>query len=319
MTGTTSLSSRPLSSGIGPLAAIGISMISVQAGASFAKSLFPIVGSSGATALRVTLAAMILGLLLRPWRGGLPKRDRLVLLIYGGSLGTMNLMFYASLQTIPLGVAVAVEFIGPLGVAVTASRRPADFLWVGLAAAGLLALLPVWRQAHPLNTIGLLLALGAGVCWALYIVFGQRAGAAHGARATAWGMMVATVVALPVGLANAGLALFSPNVLVGAVGVALLSSVVPYSFEMFALARLSSRVFGILMSLEPAVAALFGLFLLHEALTAPQWMAIGVIMVASFGTVLTSRRDQPDFSDPPAADVGEGVVALEGGRGDGPT
>lgn len=294
-------------------------MISVQAGASYAKSLFPIVGASGTTALRVTLAAVILALLLKPWRDGPPKRERLVLLIYGASLGTMNLLFYASLQTIPLGVAVAVEFVGPLGVAVAASRRPTDFLWVVLAAAGLLALLPLWRQAHPLNTVGLLLALGAGACWALYILFGQKAGAAHGARAAAWGMMVAMVVALPVGLAHAGLALFSPGILATAVGVALLSSVVPYSFEMFALARLSSRVFGTLMSLEPAIAALFGLLLLHEALTALQCAAIGVITVASFGTVLTSRGDQPDLSNPPAADVGDGVVPLEAGGGDGRT
>ena len=313
------MATRPPPSRTGPLAAIGVSMISVQAGASYAKSLFPIVGSSGTTALRVALAAVILGLFLRPWRSGLPQRDRLVLLLYGASLGTMNLLFYASLQTIPLGVAVAVEFIGPLGVAVAASRRPTDFLWVLLAAAGLTALLPVWRQAHPLDTVGLLLALGAGACWALYIVFGQKAGAAHGAKATAWGMMVATVVALPVGLAHAGLALFSPSLLVGAVGVALLSSVIPYSFEMFALARLSSRVFGTLMSLEPAVAALFGRLLLHEALTALQCTAIGVIMVASFATVLTSRRDQPDLSDPPATGVGGGVVALEGGRSIGRT
>ena len=230
----------------------------------------------------------------------------------------MNLLFYSSLQTIPLGVAVAVEFIGPLGVAVVASRRATDFLWVVLAAAGLLALLPLWRQPRPLDPIGVLLALGAGGCWALYILSGQKAGAAHGVRATAWGMMVATLVALPIGFAHAGLMLLSPSILVGALGVALLSSVVPYTFEMFALARLSSRVFGTLMSLEPAIAALFGFLMLHEALTSLQCGAIGVITAASFGTVLTSRGDQPDLSEPPAnAAIGEGGATLEGGGGDG--
>jgi inner membrane transporter RhtA len=285
-------------------------MVSVQAGAAWAKHLFPLVGAAGTTALRVTLAALILALMIRPWRGGYPKGDWLVLTVYGASLGLMNLLFYSALQTVPLGVAVAIEFIGPLGVAVAASRRVTDFLWVLLAAAGLLALLPIWRQPHALDLVGVLLSLAAGGCWALYIVFGQKAGAAHGAKTTAWGMMIATLVALPVGAAHAGLALFSPPVLIGGVGVALFSSVVPYTFEMFALTRLSSRVFGTLMSLEPAVAALFGLILLHEALTPLQCVAIGVIMLASFGTVLTSRGDQPHLSDPPATAGADGSVQI---------
>ena len=276
-------------------------MVSVQIGASIAKHLFPIVGATGAAALRVALAALILGILMRPWRGLQPQRDRGFLIAYGLSLGLMNLLFYLALQTIPLGVAVAVEFIGPLGVAVVASRRSTDFLWVGLAAAGLLILLPLWRQAHPLDPIGIMLTLGAGGCWALYIVFGQRAGAVYGVKATAWGMMIATLVVLPVGMAHAGWALLSPAILVSAIGTAVLSSVVPYTFEMFALTRLSSRVFGTLMSLEPAVAALVGLVILHEALTPLQCAAVGVIMIASFGTVVTSRSDQgASLTDPPA-------------------
>jgi len=313
--GSHRLPSRPAATLTQPLAAITISMVSVQAGAAWAKHLFPIVGATGTTALRVGLAAVVLTLVVRPWRGGFPKQDWLVLIVYGASLGLMNLLFYSALQTIPLGVAVAIEFIGPLGVAVAASRRATDFLWIILAVAGLLALLPLWKQAGALDPAGVLLALGAGGCWALYIVFGQKAGAAHGAKTTAWGMLIATLIALPVGLAHAGFALFSPVILVGGLGVAFFSSVVPYTFEMFALTRLSSRLFGTLMSLEPAVAALFGLILLHEALTSVQCAAIGVIMMASFGTVLTARGERTPLSDPPA--IADSAAPFEAADRDG--
>jgi inner membrane transporter RhtA len=276
-----------LASSIPSLAAMGGAMISVQIGAAFAKGLFPVVGAQGATALRVTLAAIILAAVLRPWRSRVAPGAWRVLIGYGVSLGVMNLLFYSALQTIPLGVAVALEFSGPLGVAVLASRRWIDFLWIALAIAGLLALAPLWKQAHPLDPVGILLALGAGLCWALYIVFGQKAGTAHGSQATGVGMIIAAMVALPVGLLHAGAALFSPAIFVSAVAVAILSSVLPYTLEMFALTRMPVRVFGTLMSLEPALAALMGWLILHEALNPRQALAIAAIMVASLGTTLT--------------------------------
>jgi len=276
-----------LASSLPSLGAMGVAMISVQIGASFAKSLFPVVGAQGATTLRVTIAAAILVVALRPWRSRVDRAAWPVLLGYGVSLGVMNLLFYSCLQTIPLGVAVALEFTGPLGVAVLSSRRWIDFLWIGLAVAGLLTLLPLWKQPHPLDPVGIALALGAGLCWALYIVFGQKAGTAHGSQSTAIGMVIAAMVVIPVGVMHAGAGLLSPAIFLSAVGVAILSSVLPYSFEMFALTRMPVRVFGTLMSLEPAVAALMGWLILHEALSLHQGLAIAAIMLASLGTTLT--------------------------------
>jgi len=299
---TSSAPSQPrpsLLASLPALAGLAIAMVSVQIGASFAKALFPAVGAQGATALRVTLAALILVLTLRPWRKPPPRKTWLVLGGYGLALGVMNLSFYTSLQTIPLGVAVALEFTGPLAVAVLSSRRWIDFLWIALAVAGLAILLPIWRQAHPVNPLGVGFALGAGVCWALYIVFGNRAGAAHGPGSTAIGMVIAALVVLPVGVAQAGTALLSPALLPVALGVALLSSVLPYSFEMFALTRIPIRVFGTLMSAEPAIAAGMGWLILHEHLTAPQWAAIGAIMAASLGATLTMGRAATPAEIPP--------------------
>jgi len=288
---TTAAPSHPsLLTSLPALAGIATAMVSVQIGASFAKSLFPAVGAQGATALRVTIAALILAAVFRPWRNLPPRSAWPVLGGYGLALGVMNLSFYTALQTIPLGVAVALEFTGPLAVAVLSSRRWIDFLWIALAVAGLAILLPIWKQAHPINPLGVGFALGAGVCWALYIVFGNRAGAAHGPGATAIGMVIAALVVLPVGVAQAGTALLSPALLPVALGVALLSSVLPYSFEMFALTRIPIRVFGTLMSAEPAIAGVMGWLILHERLTAPQWAAIGAIMAASLGATLTMGR-----------------------------
>lgn len=281
-----------LAAALPSLGAMGFAMISVQIGAAFAKGLFPIVGPLGTTALRVAIAAAILVAVLRPWRTRVAREAWPVLAGYGLTLGLMNLLFYSALSRIPLGIAVALEFTGPLGVAVLASRRWIDFLWIGLAVAGLLGLLPVGDQAQPLDPTGIVIALGAGLCWGLYIVFGQMAGTAHGAQATAIGMVFAAAVAVPVGLMQAGASLFTPAILGSAVVVAVLSSVLPYSLEMYALVRMPKRVFGVLMSVEPAVAALIGLLVLHEALSPRQGLAIAAIMAASLGTTLSLRTDR---------------------------
>ena len=262
-------------------------MFTTQFGTAFAKSLFPAVGAVGVTTLRVTLAAIVLTALWRPWRNPPARAAWPVLAAYGVALGLMNLTFYLALRTIPLGVGVAVEFVGPLGVAVAASRRTLDFLWIALAVAGLALLLPIWKQAHPLDPVGLAFMLAAGACWASYIVFGQKAGKAHGRAATAIGMAVAAVVVIPFGAASAGMKLLSPTVLLPGVAVALLASVIPYSLEMLALTRLPVRVFGTLLSLAPAVAALMGWLILHEALTPVQGLAIAAIVAASVGTTLS--------------------------------
>lgn len=268
-------------------------MFSTQFGTAFAKSLFPAIGAVGVTTLRVIIAALVLGALWRPWRNPPTRAAWPMLAAYGVALGLMNLTFYLALRTIPLGVGVAVEFVGPLSVAVLSSRRGLDFLWIGLAVAGLGLLLPIWKQAHPLDPVGLAFMLAAGACWAGYIVFGQKAGSAHGRGATAIGMIVAAVVVIPFGVVSAGGKLLAPAVLAPGLAVALLASVIPYSLEMFALTRLPVRVFGTLLSLAPAVAALMGWLILHEALTPIQVVAIAAIVAASVGTTVSlgGRKD----------------------------
>ena len=262
-----------------------VAMTSFQAGASIAKQLIPAIGAPGTTALRLGLSALIVCVLQRPWRS-LPSRSSLgVILIYGVALGTMNFVFYMALRTIPLGIAVALEFTGPLAVALAGSRRRTDFLWIALAVVGLLILLPIARTERSLDPVGVAFALAAGVCWALYIIFGQKAGRAHGASASTWGMLIAATFTVPLGVALTGRSLLSPAVLPMGLAVAVLSSAFPYTLEMIALRQLTTKTFGTLMSLEPAVAALAGLMFLNERLTLTQWLAIGAVMIASMGTV----------------------------------
>jgi inner membrane transporter RhtA len=281
-------------SGFAPLLlAIGallIAMVSYQCGASLAKDLFPAVGAEGATAYRLGLSALILMLLRRPWKSAPIKSDWRALWGYGLAIGVMNLVFYLSLRTIPLGIAVALEFTGPLALALFGSRRLLDFVWIGLVVAGLVLLLPLRGYEKALDPAGVMYALAAGVGWALYIVLGQKAGAAYGANAVTLGTSIGALVAIPAGVAHAGTALLSPTLLPYALGVAILSSALPYSLEMVALTRLPMRTFSTLLSLEPAIAALAGVALLGEHLSPLQWLAIIAIVVAAAGTALSARR-----------------------------
>lgn len=275
-------------SSVSPLTAtvcLLVAMTSFQAGASVAKQLIPIVGAPGTTALRLGISALIMVVAQRPWRSMPSKAAFPVVVAYGLSLGIMNFLFYNAIRAIPLGIAVGLEFTGPLAVALAGSRRRLDFLWLALAVVGVFFLLPISAPAGRLDRSGVVFALGAGACWALYIVFGQKAGRAHGTNAATWGMLIAACAIVPVGLADAGTALFSPSVLPMGFTVAVLSSALPYTLEMVALRRLSARTYGTMMSVEPALAALAGLVLLHERLSGVQWLAIGAVMVASFGTL----------------------------------
>ncbi|MGO4766181.1 EamA family transporter [Cupriavidus sp. 2KB_3] len=274
------------------LALIG-SMASLCVGTSFAKSLFGVLGAQGTTALRVGFSALILLCVWRPWRFPLTRANARAIALYGAALGATNLLFYMSLRTVPLGLAIAIEFTGPLTVAVLSSRRAIDFLWIGCAVTGLLLLLPLGASTAHLDPVGIGYALAAGVGWALYIVFGQMAGNAHGGQATSLGLTMAALVTLPFGLAHAGTTMFSPSLLLAGLAVGLLSSAIPYSLEMVALKRLPRRTFGILLSMEPAMGALAGLAFLHEQLMPIQWVAIAAIIVASVGCTATSRRPAP--------------------------
>lgn len=277
------------SSALLPICLLIIAMISIQSGASLAKSLFPRVGAEGITTLRLGIGTLILFIIFRPWRMHFAAGSRLPLLIYGLSLGAMNYLFYLSLRTVPLGIAVALEFTGPLAVAMFSSRRPIDFIWVALAVVGLGFLLPIGHDIGNIDPLDAACALGAGACWAIYIIFGQKAGGDHGPGTVAVGSLVAAIVFCPIGAWHAGSALMNVDILPVALAVAILSTALPYSLEIIALPRIPARTFGTLMSLEPALAALSGMIFLNEHLTKVQWLALAAIIAASMGATLTIK------------------------------
>ena len=280
-----------------PVGSLLLGMLSFQFGAALAKQLFPLVGAQGATAMRLGLGALILWLLRQPWRRLSGRHDWASLWGYGITLGVMNLCFYMALRTIPLGIAVALEFLGPLAIALFGSRRALDFLWVGWVVAGLALLLPWRTQTQALDPVGVLYSLAAAVGWATYILLGRRAGAAFGGDAVALGSAIGALVAVPVGVMHAGAALFTLSALPFALGVAVLSSALPYSLEMHALTRLPARTVGILVSVEPAMGALLGLAFLDEHLTAFQWLAIAAVIGASIGAVLGARKASVEIAE----------------------
>ena len=278
-----------------PLLAVFGSVVALGVGTSFAKQLFPVVGSLGTTALRVGFSALLLLLIWRPWRKPLSRAEVMSLIRYGVALGCMNLMFYQSLKTIPFGVAVAIEFSGPLTLAVITSRQRIDFLWIALAIAGLALLLPFGNisidgnDVSALNPEGVFCALVAAVFWAAYILFGKKVGHLHAGHSVSLGLSVAAITVVPFGVWHAGSALWQPQILLAGLVVGAISSGIPISLEMVALKRLTPGAFGVMTSMEPAVAALLGLLVLNEQLTAPQWLAIGLVMCAAAGSAATSQ------------------------------
>lgn len=282
--------SRAQTAAFVPFLAVLGAVTALGLGTSWAKQLFPVIGAQGTTALRVGFSALLLLAIWRPWRWPLRPGDAKAVLLYGSTLGLMNLSFYMALRTIPFGLAVAIEFAGPLTVAVLSSRRALDFVWVALAAAGLSLLLPLGLGDSRLDPVGVLWALAAATLWGLYIVFGKRLSHLHAGHSVALGLSVAAVVVVPVGVWHAGTALLSPGVLLIGVCVAAISSAIPISLEMVALKRLPKEAFGILISMEPAVAALLALVLLGEQLSFTQWLAIALVMGASVGCAASARR-----------------------------
>jgi len=262
---------------------------SLQVGAAFAVTLFDDLGPGGAAFLRLALAAVVLLALWRPRVRGHPRADLRVAGAFGVALGLMNWSIYEAIDRIPLGVAVTIEFWGPLAVAVVGSRRPLDLLWAALAAGGILLLADPGGGA--IDAAGVALALLAGGCWAAYIALSARTGRVFpGGTGLAIAMAVGALVVLPAGVAQGGGALVQPGLLAGALVVALASSVLPYSLELEALRRLPAAVFGVLMSLEPAVAALAGLVVLGQSLVAREWVAIVLVVAASAGAAALGTR-----------------------------
>ncbi|WP_312798536.1 threonine/homoserine exporter RhtA [Pseudomonas sp.] len=297
------LNARPLATLI-PVCLLLVAMISLQSSASLAKSLFPVLGPIGVTALRLLFSALLLVAVLRPWKvlgKGKPWKS---LVVYGIALGIMNVSIYLAMQRIPIGIAVALEFTGPLAVAIIASRRLIDFVWIILAILGLVLLLPVGHAASGVDLLGAFFALLAGACWALYIVFGKKAGAVYGASTVALGSCIAALGVLPLGLYETGPGLFAVETLPVILAIAVMSSALPYVLEMMALTKLPTQTFGTLMSLSPALGALSGFIFLGETLTLGQWTALACIVAASIGTTLTIRKS----SDAPPPESGEALA-----------
>ncbi|TDN39384.1 DMT family transporter [Hymenobacter sp. UV11] len=273
---------------LAPVPSVLLAILSVQGGAAIAKGLFPVLGAAGTVGLRIGISAVLLLVAVRPRLGQLQAAQWRAVVPYGLALGTMNFLFYCALARIPLGLAVTLEFVGPLAVALAGSRRWADVVWVLLAGAGI-ALLAPWGGSN-LDTLGMLFALLAGGAWAMYIVLGGRVAAVlPGPQGVAVGMLFASLAVLPFSVAAGGWAHLTPQLLAAGTALAVLSSALPFTLEMNALRQLPSRTFSILMSLEPAAAAVCGLVFLHERLTLAQWLAVALVMAASAGATLTAR------------------------------
>jgi inner membrane transporter RhtA len=262
---------------------------SIQFGAALAATLFGRIGPGGTVALRLAFGSLVLIAVWRPSVRGRERRELALAAVFGLVLGAMNLSFYESLHRIPLGIAVALEFVGPLTVALLGSRRRLDLLWVALAAAGILAL--TRTGGHPLSGLGVALALLAGVFWGLYIVLNARLGQVfEGGSGLALAMCLATVAVLPAGIVEGGAHLLDGESLLLGAAVGVLSSAIPYTFEVEALRRIAPPVFGVLMSLEPAVAALAGLVVLGQRLAAREVIGIALVIAASVGASRSSRE-----------------------------
>jgi inner membrane transporter RhtA len=280
------------SSTIPPVPAVILAIVSVQGGAAIAKGLFPVLGAAGTASMRIGLSALLLLVVVRPRLGQLRADQWRAVVPYGLALGAMNFLFYCALARVPLGLAVTLEFIGPLALALSGSRRWFDVVWALLAGVGI-ALIAPW-SGHGVDVLGMLFALAAGGCWAGYIVLGQRTSAVlPGTLAVAVGMLVGALLVVPFGLASGQLAALTPHLALLGGLLALFSSVLPFTLEMQALKALPTRTFSILMSLEPAAAAVSGWLLLHERLTTGQWLAVVLIVIASAGATLTTSRAQP--------------------------
>lgn len=280
---------------VSPTGLVLLSIFSVQLGAAIAKGLFDSLGPTGTVFLRVGFAALVLLALWRPRLGGYGRRDYLVAVLFGLALAGMNLSIYLSFDRIPLGAAVTLEFIGPLSVAVAGSRRLLDLLWVVLAATGILLLAPLGIFETGLDPLGVAFAFLAGGFWAGYILLSARTGSSFpGVAGLVIALCVGAVALAPVGIAGAGTALLDPGLLLAGFVVAMLSSLIPYSLELEALRKLPARVFGVLMSLEPAVAALAGFIVLGERLGLRALAAVLLVTVAAAGAARFGARGPSD-------------------------
>ncbi len=266
------------------------SLVSLQVGAAIAKTIFPVAGPEGAAALRIGIAALILGASFRPWRLTVPGARWPNLIVYGVMIGAMNLLIYRAFFYLPVGIAISIQVIGPLGAALLASRRRIDLLWIAFAVAGL-AILPLGKASDVLDPRGLAFVSAAALCWGIYVTVGSKV-ADLGSRAVATGMAIAAAFVVPIGFFNAGHTLLDPRLLACGLAVATLSSALPFLLDIYALNRMPRSVFGVLMSASPAVSAFASLLILNERLSLIQWVGIGAITAACVGTTVFSAQDE---------------------------
>ncbi|MBX9889232.1 MAG: DMT family transporter [Flavobacteriaceae bacterium] len=273
---------------IPPIPAVLFAIISVQSGAAIAKTLFPELGAAATASLRIGISALILLAVYRPNLSKINASQWKVVIPYGLSLGAMNLIFYFAIERIPIGLAVTLEFIGPLVVAVVGSKRLLDYLWILLAAAGIVLIAP-WSD-NGVDLLGVVFALAAGALWAAYIVLGGKVSKImKGGEAVAVGMLFATLLILPFGIIGQGFQNMTPDFFYLGIALALLSSAIPFTLEMKALGQLPARTFSILMSLEPAAASICGLLFLQEYLTTNEIIAVICVVIASVGSTMSTK------------------------------
>lgn len=274
---------------IPPVPAVLLAIISVQCGAAIAKTLFPAIGAAGTASIRIGVSALILLLAYRPNLKQIKPNQWKIVVPYGLCLGAMNLTFYLAIERIPIGLAVTLEFIGPLLLAIIGSKRLIDYCWVLLAAAGIVLIAPWSNDA--IDTVGVLFALLAAALWATYIILGGKVSKImHGGQAVATGMLFASLLILPFGFYENGLLNLTPKLFGFGIALALLSSAIPFTLEMKALGQLPPRTFSILMSLEPAAAAICAFLFLQEKLNFYEILAVVCVVSASVGATLTAKR-----------------------------
>ena len=290
---TTNTAMKTKAFNIPPVPSVLLAIISAQSGAAIAKSLFPMLGPATTASLRIGISALILFITFRPNLFKLNIVQWKAAMFYGLSLGVMNITFYYAITRIPIGLGVTLEFIGPLLLAVLGSKRLVDFVWIILAGTGIVLISPLTSQ-NGADTIGILLALLAGAFWAIYIITGSKISKVmKDGEAVSVGMLFATILILPFGIASAGFAQITPKFLLLGTALALLSSAIPFVLEMKALRKLPKRTFSILMSLEPAIAALCAWLFLNETLTIKECFAIILVIAASMGATSRSGGGHP--------------------------
>lgn len=268
-----------------------IAMISVQSSGSLAKILFHDFPILTVAAMRLLLGALILALIFKIWQINFRQVKWQAIISYGFALAGMNALFYLSIDRLPLGIAVSFEFVGPLSVALYYARQKFDFVWVGLAILGLILLFPFDQVSEDLDLIGIGFALGAGACWAIYIVAGQKPSGISGNHTVCLGMFIGMLCLMPVALFSGfSIALFEPSNFIYFIALAVLASALPFTLEMIALRHLTALSFGTLMSIEPAIAALSGFIFLGEQLLWNQWLALATIICASIGCTYTTQQ-----------------------------